>query len=190
MLEIAKELKILQKQHDVDIKDMEAKIADYDAKLRALQDEIEEANNEQFQTMSGGRFTDGIRNCLFLFQKASAETQCQQCQYRVWSGVNSDRSSFLLDVYVPADGNAGDYMDHIKHIYEKEKNVHAYCDAVRPGDFDVVLADIKIMITSIISDQPVVNHSVIKDPEEYLGNRVIELNCNVHPQRQPLECFW
>lgn len=93
--------------------------------------------------------------------------------------VNTDSGSFLLDVGVLAGGTAADYMGHIQHAIEE--TVRAYCEVVPLREFDDVLADIKTRVTSAISDRAIVNHSVIKELEKYLGHEIIELNCNVHP---------
>ena len=92
--------------------------------------------------------------------------------------VNTATGSFALNVGKLAGGNTEDYYQHIKETLESSCKLYSNNQNV---NYDQTLASVKLSITSTLSDRAAVNKCVARKLEEYLGHKLLDLNCNVHP---------
>jgi len=93
--------------------------------------------------------------------------------------VNTDIGHYVLDVVSLPGAKATDYVSHI--ICALENAVSCYCTLNPDFDQSQILSEVKMKITSTMSDRAAVNHCVVKDLEKYVGHELLELNCNIHP---------
>ena len=88
----------------------------------------------------------------------------------LYTNLNIDFGSSQNWLATPHVGYSIKTREHSAEVFAK----------VRSVDYESVLENIKILITSTLSDCAAVNHCISKEIANYAGQDVLDLNCNTH----------